>query len=67
MGLITTDKAAEILGVRPRRVQRLVSEYDDMRELLKAKKLGRDWLLDERAVREYAKKPRKRGRPMVKG
>jgi excisionase family DNA binding protein len=58
MGLIGTDKAAEILGIKRRQVQNLVKEG----KLSPALRVGRDIILDEDEVRKFATVPRKSGR-----
>jgi len=56
MALITTTEAATRLGVIPRRVIQLIEA-----KRLKAAKIGRDWLIDERNLAAVA--DRKPGRP----
>ena len=46
---ITTQKAAQLLGVSDARVRQLIGE----KNLLKVDKKGRDWLLDENEVRAF--------------
>ena len=48
----TTREAAAFLGVTRRRVQQLVK-----RGQLKARKVGRDWLIDDDALRRYVPQP----------
>jgi excisionase family DNA binding protein len=57
--LLTTAQAAEILGVSTRRVQAMIKDG----LLPKSQKIGRDWLLDEKEVRELATKERLAHRP----
>jgi excisionase family DNA binding protein len=54
--MITTKKAAEILGVSPRRVTALITAGK-----LPAQKLGRDWLINKKDLDKV--KERKPGRP----
>ena len=56
MALITTTEAATRLGVIPRRVIQLIEA-----KRLKAAKIGRDWLIDERNLAAVA--DREPGRP----
>lgn len=58
-GFITTAEAAKLLGVTPRYVRRLAAEGR-----IKAELVGRDYLLDEKAVARF--KPAPRGRPTAK-
>lgn len=62
MALITTQQAAELLGVKRRQVQALLKQQT-YRDSMKAQKLGRDWMLDEDAVKLTARVERKVGRP----
>lgn len=54
---LTTDQAATILGVQPRMVRLLIKQ-----EKLRAKKHGRDWIIEE-ADLELVKERNKVGRP----
>ena len=60
MGWITTDEAAKIMGVSKRRFQNMIGSNARpgasafYREQFKARKFGRDWQVDEEAVRAYA-------------
>lgn len=55
----TTQEAAEHLGISPRRVRALIKEG-----LLKAERVGRDWLVDEASLEERLSKGRgAAGRP----
>ena len=54
--MITTDKAAKILEITPRRVRALITSGR-----LPAQKLGRDWIIDEKDLDQV--KERKPGRP----
>lgn len=57
--LISTNEAAKILGVSASRVRQLIIDGR-----LEATKIGRDQLLDEEKVTNFASKPRERtGRP----
>jgi site-specific DNA-methyltransferase (cytosine-N4-specific) len=59
MGLITTKKVAELLGISTVRVRQLISTGQ-----LKSEKAGRDHLLDDAAVARFDKEARRpRGRP----
>ncbi|HYF48883.1 MAG TPA: helix-turn-helix domain-containing protein [Planctomycetota bacterium] len=59
MKLLTTEQAAERLGVSPQRVRMLIKE-----ERLPATRLGRDWLVNEKDLKLVA--VRKPGRPPKK-
>jgi len=56
---LTTEQAAERLGVSPQRVRMLIKE-----ERLPATRLGRDWLVNEKDLKLVA--VRKPGRPPKK-
>jgi site-specific DNA-methyltransferase (adenine-specific) len=59
MGLITTKRAAEILGIGPVRVRQLIAGGQ-----LQSEKQGRDHLLDEAEVRRFDREMRRpTGRP----
>jgi site-specific DNA-methyltransferase (adenine-specific) len=59
MGLITTSKAAKVLGITPVRVRQLIKT-----RALKSEKQGRDHLLDEIEVERFNREGRRRpGRP----
>jgi len=59
---LTTEEAAEFLGVTPSRIRQLISE-----ERIKSEKYGRDHLIQEEEVEYFAKEGRKkRGRPSKK-
>lgn len=60
MALLTTKEAAERLGVTPRRVTAMIQA-----EQLPAEKLGRDYLIQERDLKQVA--DRKVGRPRKNG
>lgn len=58
---IDTESAAVIMEITVRAVQNLCQKEND--ELLKCRKLGRDWLVSESSARQYVKtlggRPRK--------
>ena len=54
--LITLREAAELSGLSHDHLRRLAGRGD-----LKAKKIGRDWVTTERAVREYLARDRRPG------
>ena len=56
---VTTAQAAERLGIPPRRVRALITAGR-----LKAKKIGRDYLIDTRQLDKFT--PRPSGRPAGK-
>ena len=58
---ITTDKAAQILGVLPTSINHLI--YDGK---VKAFKAGRDWLVFQPSLEKYLANKSKRGRPTSK-
>ena len=58
MGVISTSEAARRLKLSLRRVQTLIQ-----RGQLRATKLGRDWVVDEKDLQEFARRPRRPGRP----
>lgn len=60
MATITTQQAAERLGITARRVRQLIKAGH-----LTARRVGRDWLIDERSLRAVA--VRTPGRPRKKG
>jgi excisionase family DNA binding protein len=57
---LTTEQVAQRLGVTPRRVRALVTAGR-----LKAKKIGRDYLIDSRDLAKFTPLPP--GRPAGKG
>jgi excisionase family DNA binding protein len=60
MKLLSTKEAAEKLNVSPMRVRQLIQE-----EKLKAKRIGRDYVIDERdlaTVQTYGKAGRPKGK-----
>jgi excisionase family DNA binding protein len=56
-GFLTTAEAGAVLGINASRVRQLLLAGE-----LRGEKLGNDWVLEERAVRRFAKIPRRRGR-----
>ncbi|MBQ9042971.1 MAG: DNA-binding protein [Eggerthellaceae bacterium] len=58
--MLTTSEAAEILGVTPRRVVALVESG-----ALIAERFGRQWMIDERSVRDRVTAPKLSGRPKL--
>ena len=56
---LTTEQVAEKLGVTPRRVRALITSGR-----LKAKRIGRDWMIDSRQLAKFTPKPP--GRPAGK-
>ena len=57
---LTTEQVAQRLGVTPRRVRALITAGR-----LKAKKIGRDYLIDSRDLAKFTPLPP--GRPAGKG
>jgi excisionase family DNA binding protein len=55
---VTTNVAAERLGITPRGVVTLIK-----RGLIAAKKPGRDWQIEEAEVERYARERRPQHRP----
>lgn len=55
---MTVPQAADFLGLTPGRVRALCQ-----REQLQARKVGRDWLIREDAVKAWAAQPHTAGRP----
>jgi excisionase family DNA binding protein len=53
MKMMTVPEAAEYLGVIPRRVRQFIDEGR-----LPAQKLGRDWVINESDLKEFASIPR---------
>jgi excisionase family DNA binding protein len=60
MGWITTNEAAQIIGVSPMRVRQYLKE-----RRLKFRKFGPTWMVDEESARAF--KPKAAGRPPKKG
>lgn len=56
--MLTTQRAAERLGISVRRVQALIKSSQ-----LPATKLGRDWVIRADDLEAFAKLPRHTGRP----
>jgi excisionase family DNA binding protein len=60
---ISTIMAAEKYRLTPSYVARLARTH-----VIRARKFGRDWIVDEEALREYLAQPRKTGpKPQRKG
>ncbi len=57
---ITTDKAAQILGVSRRRVVQFCEQGRI------GTRFGKSWLIDEQECRRFARRPRPTGRPKTK-
>jgi len=58
---LTTKEAAKILGVLPRQVTRLIGAGK-----IKASKIGRDWIINEKDLNDYLDRRRSPGRPRRK-
>jgi excisionase family DNA binding protein len=58
MALVNTTVAARVLGVTRIRVVQLIRLGH-----LQAQKIGRDWLIDEKTLNEFASRKRPAGRP----
>lgn len=58
--MFSTQQAAELLGVSPRRVVALIESGD-----LVAERFGRSWMLDERSVKARLQSPKLAGRPKM--
>ena len=58
MAVVGTKEAAARLGVSVRRVQAMIRQG-----LIPAKKLGRDWIIDQGDLQRVSAKDRKPGRP----
>jgi excisionase family DNA binding protein len=58
MPLVTTQAAATQLRISTRRVRALIAAG-----VLKAEKIGRDWMIEEAHIAALKKLPRPRGRP----
>ena len=56
--ILTTPQAAARLGVTVRRVEKFITDGR-----LPARKVGRDWLIDEKDLSTFAAKERRNGRP----
>ena len=55
---VTTRKAAELLGVKQRRIQVLLKE-----KKVNGKRIGRDWIVFAPSLEKYLATKSKRGRP----
>ena len=55
---VTTDQAAELMGVLPTSINHLIHDGR-----LKAIKLGRDWMVFVPSIEKYRETKSKRGRP----
>jgi excisionase family DNA binding protein len=58
--LLTTQEAADMLGVSARRIRQAIAEGQ-----LKAAKVGPQWIISEKAVKDFDKKRRPVGRPSM--
>lgn len=58
MGVVSTQRAAEITGLHPETIRRLCRQGT-----IKAQRIGRVYVIDERALRKYLANPPKVGRP----
>lgn len=56
--MLTTNQVADRLGIKPRSVVQLIQ-----RKLLKAEKLGRDWLIEDAEAERYQRERRPQHRP----
>lgn len=56
--LISVTRAAEISGLTPGYIRRLLRQ-----ERIEGKRLGRDWFTTEEAIREYLRQEHRPGRP----
>lgn len=59
--MLTTNEAAQRLGVSVRAIQQLIT-----RERLPAEKRGRDYFISEEVIRSFLASKSKRGRPPKK-
>jgi len=57
MDYVTTKEAAQIAGVKPRYIRRLL-----LAGALEGERLGRDWLVKRRSIEQFAATERRRGR-----
>lgn len=60
--MLTTKQAATELGIQPGSVKKLCQ-----REILKAERIGRDWLISPDEVERYKVERRSAGRPTRRG
>ncbi len=58
MAVVGTKEAAKKLGVSIRRVQAMIAQG-----IIPAKKLGRDWIMEQADLQRVTAKDRKPGRP----
>lgn len=58
MGVVSTQRAAEIAGLHPETVRRLCREGK-----IKYSRIGRVYVIDERDLRRFMANPPKPGRP----
>lgn len=61
MGLVGTREAAKRLNLTTVRVGAMIRAGQ-----LRAQRIGRDWLIDEKDLEAFAKRPRPPGRPRKK-
>lgn len=59
---ITTEEAAQILGVTAQRVRDLARQHAAGGQGIQGEKLGRDWRVSLASVNEYKLRPETRGR-----
>ncbi len=58
MGVVSTQQAAEITGLHPETIRRLCRQGT-----IRAQRIGRVYVIDERDLRRYLANPPKPGRP----
>jgi excisionase family DNA binding protein len=58
---LTTDEAAEILGLAPGSIRRYCNHRINPK--IRGLKIGRDWLISEAEVKRFSKENRSVGRP----
>jgi excisionase family DNA binding protein len=61
MEFVTTEQAAARMGISDRRIRALIKA-----RILRAKKFGRDWMIDTTSLEHVAMQARPRGRPPKK-
>lgn len=59
---ITTQEAAQILGVTSQRVRDLARQHAATGRGIRGRKEGRDWRVELASVNEYQNRPETRGR-----